>query len=224
MQTLNTGYTHQKNCASNASIAKCYEVLADIYKDGINLTVWQRNLSQRLRKAAHKLIEDKPNLQTAITLSPKNAFACIIDVLGTSEYARVLGEDMSHVIDMFCYLFELKEAGLRLAVLDKAMCPRFHVDRVPCRLITTYYGISTEWLPNPCANRGKLGSESIGEQDDCTGLFANVNDIQHIEEGDVALLKGEKWLGNEGKGLIHRSPILRQGNKRLVMTLDFIGV
>lgn len=56
------------------------------------------------------------------------------------------------MVDMFCCLFELKRAGLRLTVLDRAMCPRFHVDRVPCRLVTTYLGAATEWLPHTVAD------------------------------------------------------------------------
>ena len=31
------------------------------------------------------------------------------------------------------------------------------------------------------------------------------------------------WEENEGKGLIHRSPKLHNGNKRLLMTLDFVN-
>ena len=60
---------------------------------------------------------------------------------------------------MLRYLFELKSVGLRLTALGHAMCPRFHVDRVPCRLATTYFGSATEWLPHDRVNRSKLGPE-----------------------------------------------------------------
>ena len=32
--------------------------------------------------------------------------------------------------------------------------------------------------------------------------------VQHLSEGDVALLKGDGWEGNEGLGVIHRSRLL----------------
>ncbi|MCP3699547.1 MAG: DUF1826 domain-containing protein [Aliivibrio sp.] len=38
----------------------------------------------------------------------------------------------------------------------------------------------------------------------------------------MALLKGEGWFENEGGGLVHRSPSLTNGDKRLLLTLDFI--
>ena len=46
--------------------------------------------------------------------------------------------------------------------------------------------------------------------------------MQQLSQGDVALLKGEGWVGNEGKGLIHRSPQLSDQASRLILTIDFI--
>jgi hypothetical protein len=37
------------------------------------------------------------------------------------------------------------------------------------------------------------------------------------------LLKGEAWIGNENGGLVHRSPNLTGGARRLLLTLDFGG-
>jgi hypothetical protein len=34
-------------------------------------------------------------------------------------------------------------------------------------------------------------------------------------------LKGERWEGNENAGLVHRSPVLLSGERRLILTLDF---
>ena len=73
---------------------------------------------------------------------------------------------------MFCYLFDIKRVGLRLSTLDKAMCPKFHVDRVPCRLVTTYNGPVTQWLPNTKANRNKLGLVSA-EKTNETSVFSS---------------------------------------------------
>jgi hypothetical protein len=37
------------------------------------------------------------------------------------------------------------------------------------------------------------------------------------------LLKGERWQGNEGRGLVHRSPPLVAGERRLLLTLDWLN-
>jgi hypothetical protein len=48
-----------------------------------------------------------------------------------------------------------------------------------------------------------------------------VDKIQTLQAGDVALLKGENWQGNEGAGLVHRSPSGQQG--RLLLSLDWLA-
>ncbi|MNJ05207.1 hypothetical protein D3C73_1663800 [compost metagenome] len=48
-----------------------------------------------------------------------------------------------------------------------------------------------------------------------------VDNIQRLQAGDVAVLKGEKWQGNEGAGLVHRSPSGHQ--RRLLLSLDWLA-
>ena len=103
------------------------------------------------------------------------------------------------------------------------MCPRFHVDWVPCRLITTYLGVATEWLPHNDADRSKLGTGNMGKPDELSDLFDSSSAIKQLNCGDIALLKGEIWENNEGAGLIHRSPQLSGGSRRLLLTIDFIN-
>jgi hypothetical protein len=132
-----------------------------------------------------------------------------------------LVDDVNELIDMFCCLFELNQVGLRMTVLREAMCPKFHVDHVPCRLVTTYGGIGTQWLPNNSVNREKLGIGSAGLSDQESGLYGNESDIRQMASADVALLKGEGWQGNQNAGLVHRSPAIPSGESRLLLTLDF---
>ena len=122
---------------------------------------------------------------------------------------------------MFACLFDQDAIGLRLRVIDTPMCPRFHVDQVPCRLITTYAGPATEWVPNEFADRNKLGAGNNGLSDEASGLLMQPNPIKSLQTGDVALLKGGGWKGNEDKGLVHRSPNNSDGQKSLLLTLDF---
>ena len=123
---------------------------------------------------------------------------------------------------MFCVLLDIERVGLRLTVLDRAMCPRFHVDRVPCRLVCTYSGVTSEWLPHDLVDRSKLGEGNNGQPDADSGLFQSEENINRLKIGDVALLKGELWEGNENAGLVHRSPQVSTGDKRFLLTLDYI--
>lgn len=204
-----------------AAIGENLDVLADIYDDGVNMAIWQRELPNSLLKATSKLLLENPNLQVSLTLDPADTREVLVNALGTQFESIALASDVAGLVDMFCYLFDLKSVGLRLTALGHAMCPRFHVDRVPCRLATTYFGGATEWLPHDRVNRSKLGPGSKGIPDAQSGLFSKSDDIQQLEKGDVALLKGESWIGNEEAGLVHRSPSLERGKSRLLLTLDF---
>jgi hypothetical protein len=101
------------------------------------------------------------------------------------------------------------------------MCPRFHIDKLGCRLVSTYQGPGTEWLSNDDVDRSKLGAGNMGLSDDVSGLYSQAADIQQVNKGDIVLLKGEGWYGNEGLGAVHRSPAVAPGEKRVVLTLDF---
>ena len=199
-----------------------HTVLTDIYQEDTNMVVWKRNLANNLEQAADAIIESQPTLEELLVVSPEEAFDSVKKLLGGSPEAEVLAEDIAHLVDMFCCLFDLKRGALRMTVLDRAMCPRFHVDRVPCRLVTTYQGIATEWLPHNVADRSKLGTGNMGKPDELSGLFESVSDIQQLKSGDVGLMKGELWHNNEGAGLIHRSPQVPDNTRRLVLTLDFM--
>ena len=204
-----------------AAIGENLDVLADIYDDDVNMAIWQRELPNSLLIATSKVLLENPNLQVSLTLDPADTCEVLVNALGTQSESIALTSDVAGLVDMFCYLFDLESVGLRLTALGHAMCPRFHVDRVPCRLATTYVGSATEWLPHDRVNRSKLGPGSKGIPDAQSGLFSKSDDIQQLEKGDVALLKGESWIGNEKAGLVHRSPELERGTSRLLLTLDF---
>ena len=194
--------------------------MSDIYLAENNIVIWKRELSATLKNSVDAFIKANPTFQASMTVTPQTVFSSISESLADSSQQE-LCENIAELVDMFCYLFELKRVGLRLTVLNRAMCPKFHVDRVPTRLVTTFQGIATEWLPHQTVNREKLGLGSNGKPDSESGLYKNPDDIQQLRCGEVALLKGELWEGNENAGLVHRSPALSADKSRLLLTLDF---
>lgn len=197
------------------------EVLADIYQDNVNISIWQRTLSAELLKAAQRILGLNYAFRFSASVTPQDVFDSLYSALGANTEAEVISADVREIVIMFCCLFDLKQVGLRLTTLERAMCPKFHVDRVPCRLVTTYSGIATEWLSHKDVDRAKLGIGSQGKSDEESGLYHDRCNVNQLTTGDVAVLKGESWLGNEGCGLVHRSPNLTNQKKRLLLTLDF---
>lgn len=181
------------------------QVLTDILQEDVNLAVWQRQLPGHVDNFADVLLSLQQPLGESLTLellpdgevpALPGLAAAYVDLQGYDGFVA----DVSWLIGAFACLVDARRVGLRLRVLDGAMCPRFHVDHVPLRLICTYAGPGSEWLAMPDAV-----------------------EVNRLHSGDVALLKGEKWLGNEGAGLVHRSPQLPEGQRRLMLTLDWMA-
>ncbi|MHC8323164.1 DUF1826 domain-containing protein [Pseudomonas sp. GB2N2] len=196
------------------------QTLAQILDDGVNLAVWQRQPPAHIADFASLLLSlNEPLAESLVLELPGDD--CEPDLHGlASGFTDLEGHeafiaDVSWLISAFACLLGARRIGVRLRVLDKAMCPRFHVDHVPVRLITTYAGIGSQWLKEGAMDRRQLSQPEAEPVDNSL--------IQQIGSGDVALLKGEKWHGNEGAGLIHRSPPLAPGERRLILTLDWLG-
>ncbi|MGH1541272.1 MAG: DUF1826 domain-containing protein [Arenicella sp.] len=203
-----------------ASWGKESLIFTDIYQEDINIVTWQRDLAQSLKDSVSEFLVSNPGFQSTLTVTPQSALSDIQKAFGSVDQS-ILVENIAELVDIFCSLFEISHAGLRLSALDRAMCPKFHVDKVPCRLVTTFQGVATQWLPHHAVDRTKLGLGSNGLPDKESGLYQRHDDIQQLSCGDVALLKGEVWYNNENAGLVHRSPALSAGENRLLLTLDF---
>ncbi|RRW33482.1 DUF1826 domain-containing protein [Ectopseudomonas oleovorans] len=196
------------------------QVLTDVLHDGVNLAVWQRRLPAQIADLAEALLAQNEPLAQSITLelsrvdSEPNLTGLVAQYADLPGQAAFLA-DVAWLVRAYACLLDARRIGLRLRALDKAMCPRFHVDHVPLRLITSYAGVGSDWLEEGAMPRSKLGQPGVEPQDEAL--------IQRLDSGHVALAKGEKWHGNEGRGLIHRSPQPPAGERRLLLTLDWLA-
>ncbi len=192
--------------------------LADILDNGVNLALWQRQLPLHIAEFGALLVSLNEPLAESLVLELDSEDA-EPNLQGLAAGCRDLEgydgfiADVAWLVSAFACLLGAKRIGVRLRLLDKAMCPRFHVDHVPVRLITTYAGIGSQWLREGVMDRRQL-SQADAEPSER---------IEQIHCGEVALLKGEKWRGNEGYGLIHRSPALAANERRLILTLDWLA-
>ncbi|MEM0953390.1 MAG: DUF1826 domain-containing protein [Pseudomonadota bacterium] len=220
-----TAAVHRVPLTRHPAMGVSSDILAEIHRDEVDIAVWQRVPDPALNDVVGRFIASQPFFQQAVHVTPGSAAASLEVLLRVKETDNnhLLRDDIAALVDRFCGLFGCYRAALRLSVLDYAMCPKFHVDHVPCRLVTTYLGVGTEWLPHAVVDRSKLGAGSGGKPDHQSGLYHSGSDIQRLQDGHVALLKGKAWAGNERAGLVHRSPTPDSGERRLLLTLDMIA-
>ncbi|MBZ0335336.1 DUF1826 domain-containing protein [Marinobacter sp. AL4B] len=192
------------------------ESLTAIFQENVNLAIWQRTLPKQVTKFATQFALEARRFERFLGLDAKDQLDQILpgwalELPGASAWL----DDVQELIEMYRCLFEPAAVGVRLHVLPNTMCPRFHTDRVPTRLLVTYSGRGTEWLPERIINRrnepGPLPDQEVSDRD-----------IQVMPTGAVCLLKGEAWVGNEGRGVVHRSPA-PSNQPRLVLGLDWLS-
>lgn len=191
--------------SARQTVGESPQVLTEVLQDGVNLAVWQRQLPVHVADFAQVLLSLGQPLAESLTLElqPDDDAPALRGL--AAAYADLQGYegficDVRWLVGAYACLLDARRVGLRLRALEGAMCPRFHVDHVPARLICTYAGPGSEWLTAPDAVQ-----------------------VEQLSTGDVAVLKGERWLGNEGQGLVHRSPAVPAGQRRLILTLDWMA-
>lgn len=189
------------------------EVLLDILRAEVNLAIWQRDLPASLARASRPLCDAAPFAAVA-----EDTPDAVLDAL-VAKLPAAASLDLLIDIQRLAVLFAaIADTGgtvrVRLEGISGPACHRWHADAVGLRLLCTYRGAGTEWLP--MAGGGAAARELQGSALPCGRAV--------IATGAVAVLKGEGFPGNAGFGCIHRSPPAAPGERaRLLLCIDEPG-
>lgn len=205
----------------HAVISDEFADLARIYEPEVSLCLIRRLSDPAIERFVGELLKRRRPIELSQALSLENFdFSSLL-----AEYSELDGHDawwrdIARLTAVFCDLLDTGSVGLRLRTLDRAMCPRFHVDHVPCRLVCTYGGLGTEWLADEDVDRSKLGlAGSKGRSDEESGAI--LGHIRTMPAYAVGLMKGAVWDGQGYPGAVHRSPCPTPDQPhRLLLTLD----
>lgn len=194
-------------------------VLSKIVSPKISVAIWNRTSNDVIQQYFRAVFNALGmGVKGVYPISEMEALltASLPDGAGKEEVAK----DIFLLADMLTCLFDCNEVGLRLVPLKSAMCPKFHTDNIPVRLVHTYLGSGTEWLPSetlykypPQSLNGRMSRTNFG-------MYYQPNNIKQLNAFDVALLKGSAWQGHEHMAAAHRSCQLAQDEKRVLLTLD----
>ena len=137
-------------------------------------------------------------------------------------FARAVYEDGAHTRGEAAE----PEVVVTLSLLRSTLCSKLHVDHTSARAMVTYYGATTE-ICAPETSR-VIAWANANARAVCDGLkwmcerFAPPTPVERC---DVAILKGEDWVHadgerNAGRGIVHRSPLVGEGEWRLTLKVD----
>ncbi len=138
-----------------------------------------------------------------------------------SDLPVALKADIERLVSLYVSLTDVSRVHVQLNEVTHDKCKRFHVDRLRLRLLCTYRGPGTDWVPEAFVDRQAVYDAASPAHANNAALVRDVDEIRRVPTGAVAILKGDAYPGNDGKGIIHRSPpIMHLGARRLVLTID----
>ena len=161
---------------------------------------------QKLMKTNFKVIGQifKDSSKNDIKYILKND---IPNELQTHSFYTIWVNDMSIICNIFCRILDIDSVGFSLGT--QRVCQRYHIDNVSMRLLVTYAGIGTEWLPENAADRKAYYRGMSNEQ-----ILKDPSKRKFMDIWDVAIFRGGP------NGLLHRSPDAALKGQSIMMRLD----
>ena len=140
--------------------------------------------------------------------APANELPATIE----ADVRAALRDQIAEAGEMLGELMGCERVGVRLETLSAPMCPRFHADYVPCRMLITLSGVGTEWIPN-----NDVDWAVFADLETAAPPVQKHGQIRRLTTGHWSLLKGGAW--HDGfDGVVHRSP--HGVGERLLLALD----
>lgn len=201
-----------KNQYANAIVSSEAKDLQDIHLKSKNIAIYERNidsLNKELAQLAERSIECRAKgTVTEILVSLENYFT------DTLPNCTSLLEDITNIVKLFQETTHAASLRLLLASVSTNMCRRFHTDVNDIRLLCTYIGPGTLWLPDEA-----IDYKAVRKGGENQEIVKDPEQIQQVATGDVVLLKG--GLYPDANPIMHRSPTIeKDGMKRLLLRID----
>lgn len=200
---------------SPVSVSDSPLVLSDVYQPTVDFAIWQREFNDELKQDIETLLQKQTRFSFRVILKPEEV-ADWLKAKWPSMHLKAFQADVQKLVTMFADLFDQSDVGMRLELVDKTLCPLFHVDKVIARMVTTYHGAATEWLSEDNINRQAL------QLRDHENVMRDKSKLQSANAGEVLVFKGQKWPGEDVQGVVHRSAQATLENRRLLLTLDLV--
>jgi len=187
---------------------------AAIYDEDVELVSVARPASGSLDALAEHLFASRQDVRIEWEQAARDADAPIDALSACIDAGRLgaLGDEIAFATDVLSELLGCERVGIRVTTLRRPMCPRFHVDHIPCRMLVTIGGPGTEWIAN-----GDVDRALLDDRDTAVPPIRRGGEIRRLATRNWSLLKGGAW--NEGfGGVVHRSP--DGTDERLLLSFD----
>lgn len=191
------------------------EALTELGRDEVNLVSWRRELPSYLSGQLEEWASRCPAHFEATIIPPRDELSAA--TTGLDEPARGwLAADLAALLERFARVTGAPRLRVSFGAVRTDQCRKFHVDYVHYRLVTTYVGPGTEWVPDHAVSRAALEHPPGCPCDANKEIVRMPQEIRHAAPGEVLVMKGARHP--TGRGAVHRSPPI-QGTGKLRVVL-----
>jgi hypothetical protein len=191
------------------------EGLERLLRDEVSLVSWHRELPAGLDQQLIEWAGCFPaQFDQVVSMTSYDLSAAI---RGLGEPARTwLTTDMAVLLIRFAHFAKARRLRISFGAVRTDQCRKFHVDNVRYRLVTTYVGPGTEWVPDDAVHRAALGQPSPHPDDANREIVRDASAVRQAVPGEVVVMKGARHPNQ--LGAVHRSPPIEcSGHVRVVL-------
>lgn len=201
-------------------------VLGQIPDADTALVIWEREPAPETTVLLRELVETRLPLALDVVLQPGDRFRATPEVteqFGDSIASPALCSLLQDVDDLVARFRKVSGAAtirVRLSRVVDAACAVFHADTLRLRMICTYHGAGTQWVPDSAVHRNQLGLRGRSIHKANRSIVPDPSEIREMPPWHVAIFKGRSH--EHGRlALVHRSaPQCCEGHARIRLVLD----
>jgi len=194
---------------SNAVISQYTEALQGIHLETKNIAIYQRDVAELCNELDQMA---KHPVECRASGSVEDILLVLRDQLehGSGKFPKLYA-DVAELLALFKRITRASSFRLLLTSVSTNMCRIFHTDINDLRLLCTYSGPGTLWLPTE-----SIDGSSLNKSKD---IKIDKSQIQQVATGDIAILKGA--LYPKSNPVLHRSPAIEEsGEHRFLLRID----
>jgi hypothetical protein len=191
------------------------EAISSAIEGDAQIIVWRRHRTRASKEPLASFLETCEPFNIRETLNPGQlvgeGFRRPFEA--DKGIREQVAKDIRESLRLFRSVCGARPIRARLELTEKQNCPKFHVDNVRLRLVSTLVGPGTQWVRREVVRQ-------IRQRSSCQDhLHARPEEIEMADSGDIVILKGKLSGSDRSHRSLHRSPPLGDEERRLVFKL-----